>query len=143
MNQRRLGNNKPFVHQGAPHVKEILAICGKEAANNIVSFGPTPHAPGNPPLFDEVYDRSSKVRDSPSFHVLVPNGLWALTEVIKAADSLDPDVVKAQWEAMDQVQCLYGTAPLGGDETYGLKQHALGHPMSYSKLMNGHVVYGG
>lgn len=140
---RALDNNKPFIHQGAPHVTEIMAISGKAAANNVISFGPTPHAPGNPPLLDEVYDRSSKIRDIPSFYILTPNGFWVLTRVIQAANSLDPDVVKAKWETMDKVDCLYGDCIFSGDETYGLKHHAVGHPMSYSKLVNGEVVYGG
>jgi branched-chain amino acid transport system substrate-binding protein len=140
---RALGNDKPYVHQGAPHVREIMAIAGKEAANNIISFGPTPHAPGNPPILDEIYDRSSKIRDMPSFYLLTPNGLYVLLQVIQAADSLDPSVVKAKWESMDGADSLYGKATFGGDETYGLKHHAVGHPMSYSKLVNGKVVYGG
>jgi branched-chain amino acid transport system substrate-binding protein len=140
---RALGNDKPFVHQGAPHVREIMAICGKDAADNIVSFGPTPHAKGNPPLLDEVYDRSVKIRDLPSWYVLTPNGLWVMVKVIQAANSLDPTVVKAKWESMDKVDCLYGTCTFGGDETYGLKHHAVSHPMSYSKLVKGQVVYGG
>ncbi len=140
---RSLGNNKPFIHQGAPHVKEILAICGKDAANEVISLGPTPHAPGNPALLDEVYDKSS-MQPSESFYLLVPNGLWSLVKIIEAAQSTDPAVVKAKWESMDKVECLYGkSCLLGGDETYGLKHHAIGHPMSYSKLVNGKVVFGG
>jgi branched-chain amino acid transport system substrate-binding protein len=140
---RALGNDKPLVHQGAPHVKEIMAICGKDAADNIISFGPTPHAKGNPPLLDEVYDRSVKIRNLPSWYLLTPNGLWVMAKVIQAANSLDPAVVKAKWESMDKVDCVYGTCTFGGDETYGLKHHAVSHPMSYSKLVKGQVVYGG
>jgi branched-chain amino acid transport system substrate-binding protein len=140
---RALGNDKPLVHQGAPHVKEILSICGKDAANNIISFGPTPHAKGNPPLLDEVYDRSVKIRNLQSWYVLTPNGLWVMAKVIQAANSLDPAVVKAKWETMDKVDCLYGTCTFSGDQTYGLKHHAVSHPMSYSKLVKGEVVYGG
>jgi branched-chain amino acid transport system substrate-binding protein len=140
---RALGNDKPLVHQGAPHVKEIMAICGKDAADNIISFGPTPHAKGNPPLLDEVYDRSVKIRNLPSWYLLTPNGLWVMAKVIEAANSLDPAVVKAKWETMDKVDCVYGTCTFGGDETYGLKHHAVSHPMSYSKLVKGQVVYGG
>lgn len=140
---RALGDHKPLVHQGAPHVKEIMNICGKDAADNIISFGLTPHAKGNPPLLDEVYDRSSKIRNLQSWYVLTPNGLWVMAKVIQAANSLDPAVVKAKWETMDKVDCLYGTCTFGGDATYGLKHHAVSHPMSYSKLVKGEVVYGG
>ena len=67
----------------------------------------------------------------------------AVAKVIQAANSLDPAVVKAKWETMDKVECIYGTCTFGGDETYGLKHHAVSHPMSYSKLVKGEVVYGG
>lgn len=140
---RSLGNMKPFIHQGAPHVRELLAVCGKEAGHEVISLGPTPHAPGNPPLLDEIYDKSS-MQPSESFYLLVPNGLWALIKVIEAAQSTDPAVVKAKWESMDKVECIYSkTCYLGGDETYGMKHHAIGHPMSYSKLVNGKPVFGG
>ena len=137
---RALGNNKPVVYQGLSSCKDILAIAGKDAADNITTMGLTPLAKGNPPLMDEVYNRSGK--KEPIF-LFNPNGLWVLTKVIQAANSIDPDAVKAKWETMDKVDCLFGTGIFSGDETYGLKHHALGHPLPYQKLVKGNVVYGG
>jgi branched-chain amino acid transport system substrate-binding protein len=137
---RALGNNKPVVYQGLSSCKDILAITGKEAANDIITMGLTPLAEGNPPLMDEVYKRSGN--KEPIF-LFNPNGLWVLAQVIQAADSLDPAVVKAKWETMDTVECLFGTGIFSGDKTYGLKHHALGHPLPYQKLVNGEVIYGG
>ncbi len=54
-----------------------------------------------------------------------------------------PEVVKAKWESMDKVDCLFGTGIFSGDQTYGIKHHAVGHPLPYQKLVNGKVVYGG
>ena len=71
------------------------------------------------------------------------NCLWVLTRVIQAANSFDPTVVKAKWETMDKVECVYGTCTFGGDKTFGLKHHAVTHPQPYQKLVNGKVVYGG
>jgi ABC-type branched-subunit amino acid transport system substrate-binding protein len=137
---RALGNNKPVVYQGLSSCKDIMAISGKEAANDIITMGLTPLAKGNPALMDEVFNRSGK--KEPIF-LFNPNGLWVLTKVIQAANSLDPAVVKAKWETMDKVDCLFGTGIFSGDETYGLKRHALGHPLPYQKLVKGEVVYGG
>jgi len=137
---RALGNNKPVVYQGLSSCKDILAIAGKDAANDIITMGLTPLAEGNPPLMDEVFTRSGK--KEPIF-LFNPNGLWVLAKVIQAANSLDPAVVKAKWETMDTVECLFGTGIFSGDETYGLKHHALGHPLPYQKLVKGKVVYGG
>jgi len=137
---RALGNKKPIVYQGLSSCKDILAIAGKEAANDIITMGLTPLAEGNPPLLDEVYNRSGQ--KEPIF-LFNPNGLWVLAKVIQAANSLDPAVVKAKWETMETVECLFGTGYFSGDETYGLKRHALGHPLPYQKLVNAEVIYGG
>jgi ABC-type branched-subunit amino acid transport system substrate-binding protein len=137
---RALGNNKPIVYQGLSSCKDIRAIAGKEASNDITTMGLTPLAEGNPPLMDEVYRRSGE--KEPIF-LFNPNGLWVLAHVIQAADSLDPAVVKAKWETMDTIESLFGTAIFSGDKTYGLKHHALGHPLPYQKLVKGEVVYGG
>ncbi len=140
---RSLGNSKPFVHQSVNTVKEIMAICGKEAANNVATMGLTPHGQGNPALLDEIYDRSVKIKQFPTWYLTTTNGLWVLVKAIEAANSLDPAVVKAKWESMDKIDCIYGTCTFGGDETFGLKHHAVSHPMSYSKLVKGEIVYGG
>jgi branched-chain amino acid transport system substrate-binding protein len=137
---RALGNNKPVVYQGLSSCKDILAIAGKEAANDIITMGLTPLAKGNPALMDEVFNRSGK--KEPIF-LFNPNGLWVLAKVIQAANSLDPSVVKAKWETMDKVDCLFGAGIFSGDETYGLKRHAIGHPLPYQKLVKGEVKYGG
>lgn len=137
---RALGNKKPIVYQGLSACSDIMAVAGKDAANDIITMGLTPKAKGNPPLLDEVYERSGN--KMPIF-LFNPNGLWVLTRVIQAANSLDPEVVKAKWESMDKVDCLFGTGIFSGDQTYGIKHHALGHPLSYQKLVNGKVVYGG
>lgn len=140
---RSLGNRIPVVHSGVPSCQTIMDIAGKDAADDIISMSITPHAKGNPPLLDEIYDRSRSAEANPNFYALVPNSLWILTRVIQAANSFDPAVVKATWETMDKVECLYGTCTFGGDETYGLKHHAVGHPQAYQKLVKGKVVYGG
>jgi hypothetical protein len=137
---RALGNNKPIILQSLTPAEMLLSIAGKDAANNITCLGLTPHAKGNPALLDEAFDKNGK--KFPIF-LFNPNGLWVLAKVIQAANSLDPDVVKAKWESMDKVDCLFGTCEFGGDQTYGLKHHAISHPLPYQKLMNGKVEYGG
>jgi branched-chain amino acid transport system substrate-binding protein len=137
---RALGNNKPIVLQSLAPAAAIMSVAGEAAANDITTMGLTPHAKGNPKLLDEVFDENGK--KLPMF-LFNPNGLWVLVRVIEAANSLDPEVVKAKWETMDKVDCLFGTGEFGGDETYGLKHHAISHPLPYQKLVHGKVVYGG
>jgi hypothetical protein len=119
-----------------------VAIAGKEASHNAICLlSLTPNQPGkNPPLIDEAYKRGKPGRQ---WFGCAPNALWILAQVIQAADSLDPAVVKAKWESMDTVSTLYGKGTFGGDTTYGLKHHAVSHPLPYAKLVNGTVVDGG
>ena len=137
---RGLGNKKPYVYQGLTPCSDIISIAGAEASNNVVTSGLTPNAKGNPALMDEVYKRGAPNRN---FYLFNPNGLWVLAKMIQAANSLDPAVVKAKWESMDKVETLFGTGYVSGDETYGIKKHAIGHPLPYQKVVNGKVVFGG
>ena len=88
----------------------------------------TPLQKGNPPLFDELYKRAGS---KPPVGINTASGLWMLTRVIQAANSLDPAVVKAKWESMDTIDTLCGKGYVGGDETYGIKRHS-GPPYALS-----------
>jgi branched-chain amino acid transport system substrate-binding protein len=137
---RALGNNKPIILQSLAPAEFLVDIAGKAAATDITCMGLTPHAKGNPKLLDEVFDKAG---GKPPIFLFNPNGLWVLAKVIQAANSLDPDVVKAKWETMDKVDCLFGTCEFGGEKTYGLKNHAISHPLPYQKIKDGKVIYGG
>jgi len=136
---RQLGNNKPFVCSILTAGNDLLGIMGKEVATNVIAVGLAPEAPNNPPLVNEIFKRGGQ---KPPIFLLVPNALWVLTKVIQAADSLDPAVVKAKWESMDKVDTLFGTGIMCGDQTYGIKHHAVSHPWAYQKIMDGKISYG-
>jgi branched-chain amino acid transport system substrate-binding protein len=141
---RELGNDKPCITSSLVSCNVIAAISGQAAATGAISLAITPHAPGNPPKLDEICDRlGTQYEEQGVIYLMTGNSLWVLGRVIEAAQSLDPTVVKAKWEIMDTVETLFGTGILSGDETYGIKNHAIGHPMPYQKLMNGEVSPGG
>jgi branched-chain amino acid transport system substrate-binding protein len=138
---RALGNNKPIILQSLAPAEAVMSVAGQAASNDITCMGLTPGAKGNPKLLDEVWEKNGK--KLPIF-LFNPNGLWVLAKVIEAANSLDPAVVKAKWENMDKVDCLFGTCLFGGEKTYGgLKNHAISHPLPYQKIKDGKVIYGG
>jgi branched-chain amino acid transport system substrate-binding protein len=137
---RAMGNNKPIILQSLAPAEAVMSVAGKAASNDITCMGLTPGAKGNPKLLDEVWEKNGK--KLPIF-LFNPNGLWVLAKVIEAADSLEPDVVKAKWETMDKVDCLFGKCEFGGEKTYGLKGHAISHPLPYQKIKDGKVIYGG
>ena len=137
---RALGNKKPMVCVSACDVRDILAVSGTEGGHDVIAQAPIPYGKGNPALLNKIYETANK---KVPMEILSANGLWVLTKVIEAANSLDPTVVKAKWETMDGVDSLFGPSTFGGDETYGLKHHAVGHPQSYQKLVNGKFAEGG
>ena len=57
---RALGNTKPIIYQGLSSGADIMAVAGAEASNDILSMGLWPLAKGNPPLLDEIYNRSGQ-----------------------------------------------------------------------------------
>jgi len=77
------------------------------------------------------------------FPVLSPNSIYILLNVMRAADSIDPDVVKAKWESLDTIETLYGKGIISGDQTYGIKNHAVAYPWPYEIMMDGKVSSSG
>lgn len=137
---RAMGDKRPWIFQGLTPGHQIVAIAGKEASNDIITSGLMPTAPDTPPLVKEVYERGKPGRD---IYLFNPNGLWVLTRVIEKAQSLDPTVVKQTWESLDTVETLFGKGCVSGDKTYGIKKHAVGHPLPYQIIKNGEVKHGG
>jgi hypothetical protein len=136
---REIGNTKPYVATVGAGGNDVAAISGKSAATNLICVTLSPENPQNPPLMRELYARRPSGSKS-VFMCGVPNLLYQLVNVIKAADSIDPDVVKAKWEKMDTIETLYGTGVVSGDQTYGIKHHAIGFPFSYETVMDGKVT---
>ena len=138
---RELGNTKPWIACTIIEPKDLITIVGKAGATNVLTLANEPGAPGNPPLYEELYKKRTGERQI--YPVLGPSSLYALINVIKAADSIDPDVVKAQWEKMSVIETVFGKGINSGDETYGIKHHVLSVPSSYQKAMNGVVTFKG
>ncbi len=136
---RSLGNKKPISINGNTSIEELVAVAGKDAVNGVVSVCFTPGNKSNPPLFKELYQKAG---NKPPVGVNTSEDLWVLTRMIQAANSLDPTVVKAKWESTNTVDTLFGKGIVSGDQTYGVKHHAVSHPMSYEGLINGKTIYG-
>jgi hypothetical protein len=135
---RELGNTKPYITTIDGDGNDLLGLIGKDATN-VVAIGIQPNNPENPPMIKAMWEKGGK---KPPLFVFTSNALYTLVQVIQAANSLDPAVVKAKWESMDKVETLYGTATVCGDQTYGIKHHAVSHPFTYSRIMDGKVTPG-
>jgi ABC-type branched-subunit amino acid transport system substrate-binding protein len=138
---RELGNMKPYIVSLPADGNDIAAIAGKAGATNALTVSVFPNAPGNPPLLNELVKRRSN-QNAP-LYLRAASSLWTLVNIMKAADSIDPEAVKTKWESMDKVDTLYGPGIISGDETYGIKHHAVGNPFAYEIIMNGKATFGG
>jgi len=133
---RALGNNKPIICSA--FAADFIALAGAEASNDVITLlSFTAGEEGNPPEVEEIYAMGEPGR--PWFGC-IPTALWELAYVIRAADSIDPDAVKAKWESLDTISTVYGEGFLCGDETYGLPNHAVAHPIPYAKIINAEII---
>ena len=135
---RELGNDKPYITTSLVSCHVIAAIAGTEGATKATSLGITPHAPGNPPQLDAICDGlGTQYEEQGVIYLMTGNSLWVLAQVIEAAQSLDPTVVKEKWESMDQVETIFGTAKICGDETFGIKHHVVASPQPIQIFKDG------
>ena len=136
---RELGNMTPYLGPPGVNGTDVATIAGAANATNMTCTATTPLDPSNPPLLNELLRMRT---DDPKtrFMANLPNLLYILTNMMKAADSLDPDVVKTKWESSEYVDTLNGKGYIGGDLTYGIKHHAVGYPFPYQRVQDGKVI---
>jgi ABC-type branched-subunit amino acid transport system substrate-binding protein len=136
---RELGNKKPVLGSPGVNGTDVATIAGAANATNMTCTAMTPLDPSNPPLMNELL--KMRTNDPKTRYMAnLPNLLYILTNVMKAADSIDHEVVKAKWETMESVETMNGKGYMGGDLTYGIKRHAVGYPFPYQRVQDGKVV---
>ena len=62
------------------------------------------------------------------------NCLYIILELMQKAESVDPADVAAEWEKGGEIETIYGMGTIGGEETYGVANHAVGTPKGVSIL---------
>jgi branched-chain amino acid transport system substrate-binding protein len=138
---RDLGNRMPYVAVIPSDLSESVTIAGKEACKDVYCCAVSVNDPGNPPVMNEICKRTiAKYGPGTSLFLQLANALWSLKEAITAAQSLDPTLVKAKWESMSKIDTLFGPGTMGGEQTYGIKNHAVAHPQPFQGLKDGMVV---
>jgi ABC-type branched-subunit amino acid transport system substrate-binding protein len=126
---RALGNNKPIAGSLPARISQVAGIAGVKAMKDVFTVAYTPDDPNMPPVAKEIINRVvAKYGKDYQLEMSGPNCLWILKEVIEAAQSLDPTVVKKKWESMDEVETIFGKAKICGDETFGIKHHVVASP---------------
>jgi ABC-type branched-subunit amino acid transport system substrate-binding protein len=88
---------------------------------------------------------STKFKVDPKLeHILGWEALWALTQGIEKAQSLDSTAVAKALETMDTIETPFGPGKMEGTATLGTN-HVLVRPAALATLMNGeakHVGWG-
>ncbi len=126
--------------QGKP-VSMVMEYAGADASNGGFTIGASTRASDageNTDVFNGLVEvvRSEYGEDAAStFDGAAANTLYIMLQMMQKAESIDPADVAAAWEAGGKVDTLYGTATIGGTETYGVENHAVGHPRPVS-IMN-------
>ena len=60
------------------------------------------------------------------------NNIYVMLQFMQKAGSIDPFEVAKAWESASTVDTIYGTGRIGGLQTYGIANHAVGHPKPVS-----------
>jgi ABC-type branched-subunit amino acid transport system substrate-binding protein len=142
---REIGDYRWVIFGSNPSGSALLDITGKEAGTNLVTQTPLLNAPGNPPDLDELLGRVKAQYGTDVETVLeASSALYVLVNMIEEAQSLDPTVVKENWESMDgqTVDTIWGPAVISGTETFGIKGHGLGHAWASMIVENGEYYAG-
>ena len=91
----------------------------------------------NNEIFNGVVDKVRELygdETAASFDGAACNNLYVILQAIQKAGSIDPEKVAETWESMGTVDTIFGTGKLGGEETYGIANHAVAHPKPISVI---------
>ena len=118
----------------------VRECAGGDAGFGCFTLGPSARKSdraGNTRLYNELVDilRARYGEDAAaSFDGAAANTLYTILQMMRRAGSLDPLDAADAWTGGGEVDSLYGPASVGGTETYGVVNHAVGTPRAVSIL---------
>jgi branched-chain amino acid transport system substrate-binding protein len=134
---RESGNYKPYAGSLPARIGQVMTIAGEEAMKDVFSIAYTPGDPDMPPIAKEIVDRTTaKYGADYQLEMSAPNCLWVIKDGIETAQSLDPTVVKATLETMNEVETIFGPAKMCGEQSFGIN-HVVASPQSVQILKDG------
>jgi branched-chain amino acid transport system substrate-binding protein len=146
---RDSGSKIPYAAACALNLIDVQSVAGKAETNDIFCIGVMNGAPDNSTLLKYMLDKTY-AKDGQGITTMfeAAQNLWALKQLIEAANSLDTTAVKAQLEKTESIDSLIGKtgtkAYNGGDKTYGIAHHGFFYPepMQYAGS-DGVIKWGG
>ena len=118
----------------------FVSLIGKDMAVDVLYAGMDPNAPDTPPMVKEIAKLWTE-KFNRAFNVDALDGfssIWALTQAIEKAQSLEPDKVAKTWETMTTIETPWGKGKMGGQKAFGIN-HMVLPPAVVSQLMKGKV----
>ena len=118
-----------------------MEIAGKEASTDFFIHQIDLDSPDMTPMIKEIKKRAeAKYGKAYGMHIWGFNPLYELKQVIEAAQSTDPAVLKDTWGKMKTIDTVYGPGRMGGLKTYGIN-HTVCAPCPIVALMDGKVKW--
>lgn len=127
--------------QGKP-ATALIEYAGEEFANNAFILGASIRPEDADKNTDVMNALIAKVAEkygedtAAMFDGAAANSLYIMLQMMQRAGSVDPEAVAAAWEEGGTVETIYGAGTIGGEETYGVANHAVGSPRAVSILDN-------
>jgi hypothetical protein len=91
----------------------------------------------NPEMLNDVVEKVRELygdETASTFDGAACNNLYVMLQCMQKANSVDPKEVAKAWESLTTVDTIYGVGTAGGLETYGVANHAIGHPKPVSLI---------
>ncbi len=123
--------------QGKP-AATLMEYAGSDSSSNAFTLGPSTRAADkekNTDILNALVDKITQMygaETAATFDGAAANCLYVILQLMQKCGSVEPADVAAAWEAGGQVETIYGTGTIGGEETYGVANHAIGSPRSVS-----------
>lgn len=141
---RGLGYTKPVFSCSYPTLGDVAKIAGADAEGFFGNSIPSDDTiSGLPQITKDVIKLATeKYKEMNTMHVQGFGAVYSLVQAIKAANSLDPKVVAAKWEKMDNIETIFGPGKMGGLQTFGVN-HNVYFKTPISVIKNGKLELGG
>ena len=123
--------------QGKP-ATTLMEYAGPDASNNAFILGASVRESDrakNTDIFNALVDKLTELYGAETAATVdgaAANSLYIVLQLMQKCGSVDPADVAAEWEKGGEIETMYGTSTIGGEETYGVANHAVGNPRAVS-----------
>jgi branched-chain amino acid transport system substrate-binding protein len=138
---RALGNTKPIGVEVWGDYEAFVDFIGEEGSNDMIYRCVQDH-PDNTPLLTELLANVRAEHGDVNCFFEFCTTLNVLVNMMEIAQTLDPTELKEVWENTDEVETLFGTGTICGDEYFGIKHHAVSMPEGIEFIKDGKRTFG-